>query len=131
MKLSQKNAWIYLVFVFLAISSVFYLSSGFLEKNNINVPVVLGGNLVLFVASMITFFMHVNALKSSNNSVFFRNTYGSFMIKIVLCLVAAFAYIYSSGSSINKAAIFICMGLYFLYTFLEVFIVLRKPKTNG
>lgn len=129
--ISQKNAWLYLVFIFIIISALFYFSSAILEKNNINVPVILGGNAVLFFASVISFFMHKNGLKSTNNSVFFRNTYGGFMIKIVICLIAAFAYIYVSGNNINKAAIFVCMGLYLLYTFVEVAIVLRKPKNNG
>lgn len=129
--LSQKNAWLYLVFIFIIISVLFYFNAHFLEKKNVSVWVILGGNTVLFFASLVSFIMHKNGLKSSTNSGFFRNTYGSFMIKIVICLIAAFAYIYSSGNSINKAAIFVCMGLYLLYTFVEVAIVLKKPKNNG
>ena len=128
---TQKNAWLNLVVVFIVISGLFYLGTDFFNKNNISVPVILGGNAVLFIASIISFFMHKNAMNSSNNSVFFRNTYGGFLIKMLMCIIAAFIYIYTSGNKINKAAIFVCMGLYLIYTFTEVYIVLKKPKNNG
>jgi len=49
-------------------------------------------------------------------------------LKMLICLIAAFAYIATFGKNVNKPAIFGCMFLYFLYTFVEVSILLRLSK---
>ena len=42
------------------------------------------------------------------------------MIKFFVCLIAAFIYFMLAKKNVNKPALIICMGLYIVYTVLEV-----------
>ena len=58
---------------------------------------------------------------------------GSIMIKMFLLVVVAFIYIAMYKKDLNKPALFISMGLYLVYTFMEVSALMKrlKQKTNG
>ncbi len=95
--------------------------------------VLLAGNILIFLLTAISYFIAVRAMNNSNPNVFFRAVYGSIMMKMFACIIGAFLYISLARPHINKPALFICMGLYLLYTFTEVAILmkmLRTPK-NG
>jgi apolipoprotein N-acyltransferase len=59
-------------------------------------------------------------LNSTSPGSSVRGMYGSFMIKFFICLVAAFVYMLLAKKNVNKAALIICMGLYIVYTAIEV-----------
>lgn len=87
---------------------------------NVNQDVLILGNLFLFAVTSVSFFMAKRGLKSTNPHAFVRAVYGSIMFKLFLCLIVAFIYISVYKKELNKPAFFGCMGLYLLYTFLEV-----------
>lgn len=90
------------------------------------------GNLFLFAITFLSFLIAERGLQSSNPHAFVRSVYGSIMFKLFLCLIAAFIYISVYKKNLNKPAFFACMGLYLLYTFLEVTILTRmlRKKPN-
>ncbi|MEO7925012.1 MAG: hypothetical protein ABIR30_15125 [Chitinophagaceae bacterium] len=90
------------------------------EKNGIEYTVVLGGNLILFAATVLSFIVSMRSLRSTNPNASVRSLYGSFMIKFFVIAVAAFIYILVAKKNVNKPALMICMGLYLVYSFLEV-----------
>jgi len=95
--------------------------------------VLLYGNLLLFVTCFISFWMGASGLHSQNNQAFFRWIYGSFIVKLIVLVAVAVVYILSVKKNINKPALFACMGLYLLYTLLEVsgLMKLAKRKKNA
>jgi hypothetical protein len=48
-------------------------------------------------------------------------------------MIAAFVYISINKTGLNKPALFTCMGLYLLYTFMEVGALMKmlKRKSHG
>lgn len=92
---------------------------------NVDQDVLIIGNLFLFVITLISLVMAKRGLQSSNPHAFVRSVYGSIMFKLFLCLIAAFIYIAIYKKGLNKPAFFACMGLYLVYTFIEVSILTR------
>lgn len=90
--------------------------------------VITIGNLILFLATSLSYFFAQIGLKSGNPHAFLRSVYASIMVKFFICLVAALIYIMVYKASLNKPALFICMGLYLIYTFMEVMILTKKMK---
>ena len=77
--------------------------------------------------------MAQRGLSHSNPNVFFRAVYGSIMIKLFICMIAAFIYISMNKAELNKPALFTCMGLYLVYTFMEVAVLMKqlREKKHG
>lgn len=85
-------------------------------------------NLILFIATAISFYFYYQALNNNKVHAFLRSIYGAMFIKMLICLFAAFLYILSAGKSVNKGAILASMFLYFLYTFVEIAIIMKLSK---
>jgi hypothetical protein len=110
-----------------------------LEKTNafanagIDWWVPVGGTVILFIATALSFWLSERSLQSKNPQAPIRSMYGSFMIKFFLIAVAAFIYIMVEKKNVNKPALMICMGLYLVYTALEVTSLQKilKQKKNA
>ena len=104
-----------------------------LQRWNADQDVLVFGNLLLFLITLISFLVARRGLNNSNPHAFVRSVYGGIMIKLFICIIAAFIYIASVGKSLNKPAFFTCMGLYLVYTFIEVSILtkLLKGRSNA
>ena len=88
---------------------------------------------MLFVIFILSFFVAQNGLKNTNPRAFVRSVYGSMMIKLFTCIIAAVIYIAIYKKDLNKPALFTLMGLYLVYTFIEVATLTKmlKQKANG
>jgi hypothetical protein len=95
---------------------------------NINQDVLIIGNLFLFAITFISFLISKRGLQHQNPHVFTRSVMGSIMVKMFLAIIAAFVYISLHRKQINKPGLFICMGLYLVYTFLEVSVLTRMLR---
>lgn len=91
-----------------------------LAKWGADQEVVIIGNLILFAVSLASFLITRRSLNSPNPNAFVRAMYGSVMIRLFGCAGIAFAYIMSAKENVSKPALFICGGLYIIYTFIEV-----------
>src|SRR5438270_2392818 len=105
---------------FVITTMLFSLFGGPLEKFNVDQVVLLIGNSLLFLITLISYSLARRGMKHSNPNVFIRAVYASIMIKLFVCMIAAFGYISIYKKNLNKAALFTCMGLYVFYTFMEV-----------
>jgi hypothetical protein len=122
------------VLLFISLNGFFIIGRNLLNRWNADQEVLIIGNLLLFIITLITFFLAIRAMDNPNPQVFIRSVYGSIMIKMFICIIAALIYIATFKTQINKLALFTCMGLYLVYTFLEVSIVtklLKHQKING
>lgn len=88
--------------------------------------VLIGGNLFIYVITMLSIQLLRQGMDAITTQAFLTRAYGSIMLKLFACAGAAFVYIFVNGSKLNKPAFFTCMGLYLVYTFMELKIVLKQ-----
>ena len=128
-----KNRWgvpAPVVLLFIIINTLAISLRGRWAAWNVNQEVLIIGNLFLFLITLVSFFVAKRGLHNANPHVFSRSVMGSIMVKMFLALIAAFIYISIYKKSLNKPALFICMGLYLVYTFLEVSSLTRLLRTK-
>lgn len=118
---------------FVMLNAFFLAGRSWLDRKGVDTDVAIIGNLLLFLVSLASFLMTRRSLRSANPNSFVRAIYGSFMIKFFVCAIAAFAYIMTVKKTVNKPALFVCLGLYVVYTFIEVSSLtkLLKQKKNA
>jgi hypothetical protein len=109
-----------MILVFILLNAFFIAGKNMLARWGVDQSVVIVGNLILFVVSLASFLLTRRSLASANPNAFVRAMYGSFMIKFFVCAIAAFAYIIAVKKEVNKPALIVCMGLYIVYTAIEV-----------
>jgi len=97
----------------------------------IDYRVLLTGNLLLFLATVVSFLLYSKGLHSRNMQAFIRVMYGSLLVKFFVCLVAVMIYAMIERAGVNRNGIFGCFILYVLYTFLEVRTLLLSIKKNA
>lgn len=131
--MKNKKPWIPFVLLFIILNTFFLVGQHWLVKKGVDIEVLIGGNLVLFLATALSFFVYQRSLMSPNPKASVSGMLGSFMIKFFICLIAAFVYILVSRENVNKPALVICMGLYIVYTAMEVSALqkLLKQKKNA
>ena len=122
-----------IILIFVALNGFFISGRTILTRWQADQDVLIMGNMLLFIITLLSFMLAQRGLKSSNPHAFVRAIYGSMMIKFFVCLAAAFIYIFAYRKNLNKPALFICMGLYLVYTFIEVAALtkLLKQQKNG
>lgn len=121
------------ILVFIILNALFIAGRSALEKWGADQTVLILGNTFIFLITLVSFFIAKRGLKNPNPNVFMRSVMGSIMIKMLLVVVLAFIYISMYQKQINKPALFTCMALYLVYTFIEVrsLMNLLKQNSNG
>ncbi|MGZ3837531.1 MAG: hypothetical protein ACXVKI_07455 [Flavisolibacter sp.] len=117
-----------LVLFFIALNGFFLTARHLLERWGVDQDVVVIGNLLLFLITLLSFSLGLKGLKNPNPHAFVRSVYSGMMLKLFVCIIAAFIYIALYRSTLNKPALFTCMGLYLVYTFAEVSILMKLLK---
>lgn len=122
-----------MLIVFVLLNVLLVTGKNLLESWNVDTVVLATGNLLVFVIVLVSYFLLRKAIYSSNPQVFVRAMYGSFMIKFFVLAIGAFIYIQVAGKNVNKQALFTNMGLYFVYTFIEISALMKllKQKKNA
>jgi len=122
-----------LLLLFILANGFFVLGRSQFNKWNAGQDVLIIGNLLLLVITLLSFLFIYRGLQSANPHSFIRAMYGSFIIKFFVIAIAAFVYIMITKKNVSKTGIIICMFLYLLYTFIEVSVLtkLLKQKKNA
>ena len=133
MQKRSTPAFFPIAFLFVILSGFFVSGRALLEKWGMDQTVLIIGNLILFFATFISFWLGSRGLKTKNPQAIVRSVYGSFIAKFFILAIAAFLYIIIAKKNVNKPALVICMGIYIVYTFLEVYILLKlqREKKNA
>ena len=121
------------ILLFIFLNAVFLGGTTLLSKWDVDKEVLIIGNLVLFLASIISFLVALRGLNAANPHAFVRSVYSSIFLKFFICIIAALIYIMAYRKELNKPALFICMGLYLVYTFFEISVLTKslKKKSNA
>jgi hypothetical protein len=95
---------------------------------DIDFAVLFVGNLILFVATLVSFYLYRRSLFNKNPHVFLRFIYGGMFLKMIICIAAALTYILIARNTVSKIALLGCFGLYIIYTFAEVKTLIQQSK---
>jgi Na+/H+ antiporter NhaC len=130
---SKFRAFLPVFLVFIILNAFFLAGNDLLNKWNAEQDVLMVGNLLLFLITLISFFIAQRGLNSPNPHAFTRAVFGSILLKLFVCIIAATVYIATYKSNLNKPALFGCMGLYLVYTFMEVSALTKmlRGKAHG
>ena len=118
-----------IVALFFLVSLLILIAAPVLHDRNIDGQVLLIGNNLLFLLTVISYWLHIRSIRTPNPHAFVRMVYGSLIVKMLVCMLAALLYSWLSRT-VNKGAIFGCFILYIFYTFMEVKILMKFLKKS-
>ena len=127
---SSVRAYGPLAVIFIATTILFVAVPSLDFLWNMNRMVMIAGNTILFIATMISFYMYTRSLANNNVHAFLRMIYGGMFAKMLICLFAALIYIMIAKKGVSKGAIFGLMFLYFVYTFVEISIIMKLSRKD-
>ena len=128
MQKRSTPAYFPIAFLFVILSGFFVSGRSLLVKNGIDQTVLIIGNIILFAATSLSFWLGCRGVRTNNPQAIVRSIYSSFLVKFFILVIAAFTYIMIAKKNVNKPALIICMGLYIVYTFLEVRTLLKMAR---
>lgn len=114
--------------LFIILNGFFITGKSLLERYGFDQNVLILGNLYLFLVTVLSFTLGKRGLGNPNPHAFVRSVYTSIMIKLFLTIIVAMVYIAIYKKQINKPSFFTCMGLYLVYTFMEVSVLMKMLK---
>jgi hypothetical protein len=117
-----------LLLLFIITTALFITNRAWFAQRDVNTDVLIIGNVVLFAATVVSFYLFSRSMGSKNPLAVVRTVYGGVFSKMMICLITVFIYVIIVGKGVNKGGIFGCMFLYLLYTTLEVVILMKLSK---
>ncbi|MBI2275637.1 MAG: hypothetical protein HYU70_17735 [Bacteroidetes bacterium] len=123
-----KSWYLPFVIVFVLVSVASFLGRESLATIKISWPVVMGANLLLFLFAVLNIFAQLKTIAKAKPAAVIRGVMLGTFLKLIGLAVATVIYLVVAGPARSKNAIFVGMGLYFVYTWLEVRISLRMKS---
>ena len=117
-----------ILLIFLIVNGLLLLAPSLEFLWNMDRSIMIIGNLVLFTDTFISFQLYRRSLANNSVHAFLRMIYGGMFAKMMICLIAAVVYIMIAKKDVSKGAIFGCMFLYFVYTFVEISIIMKLSR---
>ena len=114
--------------IFLGCTGIIWLLTTFIKGFPLNQGVLLWGNTILLVATLFSFSFYKRSLQNNQVGYFLKMIYGGMFVKMIICMVAAITYILIARSAVDKFGLLACFGLYFIYTFAEVKLLMQLSK---
>lgn len=127
---NRNKLYFPVVVIFIVLNSVFIVFRNFFEKKGFDTDVLIVSNLVLFVLCIVGIYLQQKGLAGTGTPAFLKSVYSAMMLKMFICIIVFFIYAYLTAD-INKPSLFASMGLYAIYTAMEVGIlmsIIRKKK---
>ena len=119
-----------ILIVFILFNAFFLFGKSILDKWSADQNVLILGNLILFIATAISYYFYAKSFQNNNAHAFTRMITAGMFIKLLLCLGTAFIYIMFAGKEVNLGGVIGCMILYMIYTFIEVSALMKLSKSN-
>jgi len=133
MKAENKKIFAPVIFAFIIFNGIIIILKTFFKGNGFDTDFLMVANIFFFVLSLAGFFLQRKGLQSDNTNVFIRSVYSAILVKLFVCIIAVTIYAFIKRRNIDKSAIFFSMGLYIVYTSIEVATLMKvaKGKTNA
>lgn len=119
------------IILFLVMNSGFLMLMRKFESWGFDYSVLVFGNILIFGISFLSYWMATKGLSAKSSHAFVRWVYTSIMFKLFFLMLLAFAYIMIMKKDVNKPGLFFCMGLYFVYTIIEVSALMKVNKMGS
>jgi hypothetical protein len=116
--------------LFAAVNVFCALLFNWIRSTGINPDVLLVGNLIVCILTLLSFYLLHNGLKAKSTTGFLSSVYSSFLIKLFVAGIIVFVYSKMSGGNMNMPAVFTSMVLYLVYMFIELKGLLTLIKNN-
>lgn len=117
--------------IFLIISLLIIIFNQQLKKSGFDTALLHGANILFLVLSLLSYTIQLRGLNNANPHVFVRSVMSGMMLKMVVCMVATFAYIYSTGNNYSKRSVFTALFLYLIYLSVEVYVIMKTNKKKN
>ena len=114
-----------LVIVYILTTALFLVFRSQLEIIKMDVTVLICANLLLFSVSMVILYLQMKNLTNPNPNAMVRGVIGGTFLKLFALGASVIIYLLAAGPNRSINAVFAGMGLYIIYTWLEVKISLR------
>src|SRR5690606_3155381 len=95
-----------MVLIFVLLSAFFIAFRGILAEKGVDSTVLIAGNIILFLVGIFTIRNGLKAVDNPNPHVFVRAFYAGFIIRLFVCAIAAFLYIYINDGKVEKTSLF-------------------------
>ena len=119
-----------LIITFIFFSIIFLVFRLQLENLHTNTVVLHAGNAILLLIGILSVFIQVKGMNNSNPHAFVRSVTSGMMVKMIVCVLAVFGYVYFSGSDYSKRSIFILLFIYLVYLAVEVAALMKLNKNS-
>jgi hypothetical protein len=118
-----------MIILFILLNGLLVAFQHKLESKKISIDVVVSANLLLFLVSMANIYFQMKSLRNPNPNASIRGLMAGTFLKLFVLAAAAMIYLFAAGEDRSVNAVFVGMGLYIIYTWMEVKISLRlNPK---
>ncbi|RTL48655.1 MAG: hypothetical protein EKK39_12165 [Sphingobacteriales bacterium] len=117
-----------LFFLFVLVNSLLIFFRKLMYTHQIDVWVIFAANCILFVISILSLALHLQASHKKTPLASVGNVMLVTLMKLLVLGGAAILYLVLAGPNRSVYAVFVGMVLYLVYTFLEVSIA---AKING
>ena len=133
MNKENRKAYLPIVLLFIVFNGIILVAKSFLESNGFDVSFLVWANVFLLIISLGGFLLQRKGLQSPNPQAFVRGVYISMMFKMFITMIVVLIYVFIVRSKINKPGLFTAMGMYIIYTVIEVSALMKvvRKKKNG
>jgi len=126
--MNTRKAFLPIVLVFIIVNGIILTGKSFLDRMGFDRDMLIMANLLFFVITIGSFLIQEKGVRAANPNAFVRSVYGSLILKVFICMIAAFIYGFLNKGQINKPALFTSLGLYILYTVVEVIVLMKSSR---
>lgn len=114
--------------LFVFINAMVFIFKPFLLSSGFEIRFLLIANAIIFLLSISGFFIQMKGLRSTNINAFVRSVYASLLFKMFIVIIVVFTYVFLTKGKINKPSLFTSMGVYVLYTCIEVIQLMKIAR---
>jgi hypothetical protein len=119
------------LYIFIPVNLLIVFFNSALRSAGLDPWVLAGGNVLLYVITVLALYLHVQGLSDKNAHAFFRSVYGSMLMRMFICILAVIIYAVVAGDKLNKYSLLICFLFYFIYSFFELRLILSRLKKSS
>ena len=116
------------LYIFIPLNLLIYFFCSGLRSAGLDPWVLAGGNIILYLITVLALYIHVKGLSDKNAHAFFRSVYGSMLMRMFICILAVIIYAVAAGDRLNKYSLLSCFLFYFIYHFFELRLILSRLK---
>ena len=117
-----------LLVLFVIINTLLIVFRSRMEAKKIDVDVTIVANLLLFIVTIINLYFQSKNLQNPNSAAVIRGVMAGTFLKLMILAASVIIYLVAAGEGRSINAVFVGMGLYVIYTWLEVRLSLKLKR---